>query len=133
MKTYILSKEKRLSLAKETFFLLKDGLDSIYPHIREHFFVTIHLKYDPDTLLVSMPCCKNPTDQDIADFITSSDIQVGILFKKGDTSTDTFLKAYGLDKESTEMKENRKNRREGSGNKINIKQIMSKIGCPHAE
>lgn len=41
----------------------------------------------------------------IRTFVLESDIQVGILFKKGDTSMDTFLKAYGLDKDADDMKE----------------------------
>ena len=57
-------------------------------------------------------------------------MQVGILFKKGDTSTDTFLKAYGLDKESGDFKEQRRN---GGGMKLNISSMMTKIACPHIE
>ena len=55
MKSYLLNGEKRLSMARQKFYFLKDGLQSLYPHIREHFFVTIHLKYDAQTLIRSMP------------------------------------------------------------------------------
>lgn len=44
------------------------------------------------------------TSEDIRSFILESDIQVGILFKKGDMSMDTFLKSYSLDQESVDIK-----------------------------
>jgi hypothetical protein len=47
------------------------------------------------------------TPSDVSAFITNSDVQVGILFKKSDTSMATFLKSYNLETESAKMKSQR--------------------------
>ncbi len=93
MKSYILCKDKRLILSNYKYYLLEDGLKSLYPYLKEHHFVVIHLKYNPQTLISAMP--EDPSE--VRTFILESDIQIGILFKKGDMSMDTFLKSYGLD------------------------------------
>jgi hypothetical protein len=60
-----------------------------------------------------MPIQSSPgaplNDRDIEKFVLESDIQVGILFKKGDMSMDTFLKVYDMKEESLSLKANRRN------------------------
>lgn len=47
MKSYLLCKEKRLIMANYKYYVLDDGLNSLYPHLREHHFIVVHLKYNP--------------------------------------------------------------------------------------
>lgn len=122
MKNYILDPSKRLNLAHQTYYILEDGLKSLYPLIKEHNFIIIHLKYDQHSLIKNLPAATS----DILDFIQASDILVGIFFKKGDTSMDTFLKAYDLNEESVEMKSSRRQKKD---NTVDIAMVTDRIGC----
>lgn len=94
MKNYLLHNDKRLKKYKKQYVLLEDGLKSLYLFLKEHHFIVVHLKYDQSTLLQTLP--KDCSEEAMADFIKTSDVQMGILFKKADTSMATFLKCYDL-------------------------------------
>ncbi len=49
---------------------------------------------------------------------------------------DTFLKAYDLDKDAVDMKEQRRKSKSGSGSvskKRSVKKLVEQIGCPNVE
>lgn len=68
-------------------------------------------------------------------FIEESDIQIGILFRKGLASKDSLLKSYKLDNLAQKLKNERKDLRKGMTATSSIAQLTNieeQIGCKGA-
>lgn len=91
MKEYLLYPEKRKQIAKELFVL--NTLDEIWKYSKDKHFLCIHLKLD------NTKGVRNYTNEEITiiskeDLMMSSDVQIGILFRKATCGIKSVLKLY---------------------------------------
>jgi hypothetical protein len=111
MKKYLLKPHKRVQIADGKFWLVqykqgqKSILDNLWQFVKDKYFVCIHLQYDTASFIKGFD---GPLDK-ISEFITNSDICIGILPKRGNASVKSMLKVYKLeDHYESHMKDQKK-------------------------
>ena len=104
MKNYLLKQPERLKIAGGKYFLItkqsdqQSILENLWKFIKDKYFLCIHLKYDSDNLMrsIQLSSDEDKHDSEIVEFITESDVQIGILPKRGNASVKSMLKVYKI-------------------------------------
>ncbi|CDW84127.1 UNKNOWN [Stylonychia lemnae] len=111
MKKYLLNKDQRLQICNFQAFIIKGGLRNCWPLINESCFMSVNLKYDSQNLIQNLEYNQEQDlDLQLAKYIKESDLQIGILFKKGFASKDSFLKSYNQDSMAENLRKERRNK-----------------------
>eukprot|EP00347_Sterkiella_histriomuscorum_P020874 403336135 len=156
MKNYLLRNDKRLEICQDNIYLIQNGMVGVWPLINDQTFICFHFKYDNHTLIKTVDndfdvkstngrtgashnhlAHSNLKSKDkqyvkkVLEFLRDSDIQIGILFKKGMASKDSFLKAYGQEKLAKTIKSDRRNKdmTDTSYYSVRNESLQSIIGC----